>query len=98
VATFTARAQQPGIPVIGLLNAGLASQTAFQASAFRKGLLEFGYVDGKHAVTNGRVILEEQRQDVLWRVEGKDIDDNNRIQVVVAVYEKTVEIKMITAF
>jgi len=53
--------------------------------------------DVKHAVTNGRVVLVEQKRDELWRVEGRNID-GNRIQVVVAVYEKAVEIKVITAF
>jgi hypothetical protein len=53
--------------------------------------------DVKHAVTNGQVILEEQKQDRLWRVEGKDVD-GNRIKVVVAVYENSITIKVITAF
>src|SRR5260370_39780121 len=39
--------------------------------------------DVRHAVMNGRVVLEEQKQDRLWRVEGKD-GDGNRIQVVAA--------------
>jgi hypothetical protein len=50
-----------------------------------------------HAVTNGQVVLEEQKQDRLWRVDGKDVD-GNRIQVVVAVYETDIRIKVITAF
>jgi hypothetical protein len=50
-----------------------------------------------HALTNGHVTLEEMKQDVLWRVEGKDID-GNRLQLVVAVFEETITIKIVTAF
>lgn len=53
--------------------------------------------DVKHAVTNGQVVLEEQKQDRLWRVEGKDVD-GNRIQVVVAAYEAIIQVKVITTF
>jgi hypothetical protein len=61
-------------------------------------MLEDGWTvdDVKHAVTNGRVVLVEQKRDELWRVEGRNID-GNRIRVVTAVYAKTVEIKVITA-
>jgi hypothetical protein len=53
--------------------------------------------DVKHAVMNGRVVLQEQKQDVLWRVVGTDID-GGQIQVVVAVYESEIEIKVVTTF
>jgi hypothetical protein len=53
--------------------------------------------DVKHAVMNGRVILEEHKRDVLWRVVGRDFD-GNQIQVVVAVYEGSIKIKVVTAF
>jgi hypothetical protein len=53
--------------------------------------------DVRHAVMAGQVVLEEQKQDRLWRVEGKDVD-GNRIQVVVAVYEALIRVKVITAF
>jgi hypothetical protein len=53
--------------------------------------------DVKHAVTNGRIVLQEQKQDVLWRVQGKDIDGNG-IQVVVAVDEASITIKVVTTF
>lgn len=49
------------------------------------------------ALTNGQVILEEYKQDVVWRVEGKDVD-GARLQVVAAVYEDTVVIKVVSAF
>jgi Domain of unknown function (DUF4258) len=53
--------------------------------------------DVKYAVMNGRVILEEQKRDVLWRVLGRDID-GGQIQVVVAVDEGSIEIKVVTTF
>ena len=53
--------------------------------------------DVKHAVMTGRVILEEQKHDVLWRVSGTDID-GGKIQVVVAVYEAAIKIKIVTTF
>ena len=46
---------------------------------------------------HGQVILQEQKQDLLWRVIGTDLD-GNRIQVVVAVYEKEIVIKVVTTF
>ena len=53
--------------------------------------------DVQFALMNGQVILQEQKRDVLWRVEGTDID-GGRIRVVVAVYELTIRIKVITTF
>src|SRR5712691_667461 len=43
---FTARAQQPELPVIGLINGG-AADSSF-AAAFRKGLGENGYAEGRN--------------------------------------------------
>ena len=53
--------------------------------------------DVELALTNGQVVLHEQKQDLLWRVEGRDID-GERIQVVVAVYEEEIAIKVVTTF
>jgi hypothetical protein len=53
--------------------------------------------DVKHAVMNGRVVLQEQKQDILWRVEGSDVD-GSQIRVVIAVFEREIQIKVITAF
>ena len=54
--------------------------------------------DIKHVImTNGQVILQEQKKDILWRVEGRDLD-GEKIRVVVAVYEMAVMIKVITTF
>ena len=44
---FAARAQQTPLPVIGLLGAATSHQNAIRLSAFRQGLEEAGYVDGR---------------------------------------------------
>src|SRR6516225_3871465 len=42
-----ARAQQPGTPVIGWLHSGTAKDNSQEASAFRQGLSQAGYVEGR---------------------------------------------------
>jgi hypothetical protein len=53
--------------------------------------------DVQFALMNGHVVLHEQKRDLLWRVEGSDID-GGRIRVVVAVDEMSITINVITAF
>jgi putative ABC transport system substrate-binding protein len=43
-----ARAQQAAIPVVALVNGGSADASSSDAAAFRKGLAENGYVDGRN--------------------------------------------------
>jgi ABC-type uncharacterized transport system substrate-binding protein len=50
---IAARAQ-PTIPIIGFLNAGSAAQWAHLAIAYRRGLLEGGYVDGQNVAIEYR--------------------------------------------
>ena len=45
---LAARAQQPTIPVLGFLNVASPQNYARQLSAFRKGLEEAGFVDGRN--------------------------------------------------
>jgi putative ABC transport system substrate-binding protein len=46
---LAARAQQPAMPVIGILEAGGPESNPNSGAAFRKGLSETGYVDGQNA-------------------------------------------------
>jgi putative tryptophan/tyrosine transport system substrate-binding protein len=43
-----ARAQQPTLPVVGILRIGSADENARNVGAFRKGLNETGYIEGQN--------------------------------------------------
>jgi ABC-type uncharacterized transport system substrate-binding protein len=68
-----ARAQQSGIPIIGYLNGGSPEASANQVAAFRQGLSEGGYVDGRNAAIefrwahNENVRLPELAADLVLR-------------------------------
>jgi putative ABC transport system substrate-binding protein len=44
-----APAQQPAMPVVGVVNAGSLGASASRSAAFRKGLSETGYIEGQNA-------------------------------------------------
>src|SRR5262249_45110021 len=45
---IAARAQEPGLPVVALINGRSPEDAARNAAAFRKGLAENGYVEGQN--------------------------------------------------
>jgi len=53
--------------------------------------------DVKRALMNGQIIFHEVKEDILYRVDGKDLD-GARLQVQIAIFEDIVTIKVITAF
>jgi putative ABC transport system substrate-binding protein len=60
---LTARAQQPAMPIIGYLGPGSAESDAFRVTAFRQGLNEAGYVEGRNVTIDYR--WAEDRHDRL---------------------------------
>jgi ABC-type uncharacterized transport system substrate-binding protein len=60
---LAARAQQPTVPVVGYLQTGSPDSTAHQVAAFRQGMSETGYVDGRNVKVD--YLFAEGRYDRL---------------------------------
>src|ERR1051325_7868470 len=54
---LAARAQQPTMPVIGFLSTRMPNESAHLVAAFRRGLAENGYVDGRNVAVEYRWAL-----------------------------------------
>src|ERR1039458_10065524 len=51
---LAARAQQPAMPIVGMLNGGAAHMFADRVAGFRQGLQEAGYIDGQNVTIEYR--------------------------------------------
>jgi putative ABC transport system substrate-binding protein len=51
---LTARAQQPALPVVGFLNSKTEAASLYQVLAFRQGLSEVGFVEGRNVAIEYR--------------------------------------------
>jgi putative tryptophan/tyrosine transport system substrate-binding protein len=67
VSPLAARAQQPTAPVVGYLDAGTPDTGANLVAAFRKGLGEAGYVEGRNVAIEYRFSHNEpaRRQELV---------------------------------
>jgi putative ABC transport system substrate-binding protein len=57
---LAARAQQPAMPVIGMLNGGMANANAFTVTALRRGLEETGWVERRNVGIEYRWAEDQQ--------------------------------------
>ena len=63
-----ARAQQPAMPVIGLLTSLRSTDQALRAPAFAKGLAGLNYVDGRKSQSNIAMPTASSNGSPHWRL------------------------------
>jgi putative tryptophan/tyrosine transport system substrate-binding protein len=78
---FAARAQQPAMPVVGVLCGGTPESDAFRLNAFRQGLTEASYVENRNVVLEYR--WAEQQYDRLPAFAGDLV--RRQVALIVAV-------------
>jgi len=82
---LAAQAQQPAVPVIGYLESKGAAASAYQVEAFRKGLSEAGFVEGRNVAIEYR-----WADDQLDRLPGMAADlVRRRVAAIVTVNAST---------
>jgi putative ABC transport system substrate-binding protein len=64
---FMARAQQPPIPVVGVLRTDMPATGTNVIAAFRKGLSEMGFVEGRNVTIELRWAQNDRTRCPDWR-------------------------------
>jgi len=90
---LAARAQRPAIPVIGFLSFRSANESATSVAAFREGLSEIGYAEGRSVQIVFR--WAEGQNDRLPML-ASDLVDNLHVAVIVAAASSAIAAKAAT--
>ena len=64
---LAARAQQPTMPVVGFLDMAAGPESAFRVEAFRRGLNETGFVEGRNVAIEFRWLEGQLDRRRRWR-------------------------------